>query len=72
MKAWELSDLIQTLKRVRDDATMKNARFHVGEEPFPFGADVSDLVRQATRLWRDSWVVGPLTEVIEKLEKQGQ
>ena len=64
------AQVIQQLKEIREISTMKNASFHVGDEPFPFGADVTDLVRQATRLWRDSWIIGPLDELITELEKQ--
>ena len=49
-------------------ATMKNARFHIGEQPFPFGAECTELVREATRVWRESWIIGPLDEIIKELE----
>lgn len=65
------SQIIQQLREIRNIATMENASFRVGDDPGPFGADVTDLVRQATRLWRNSWIVGPLDELIAELERDG-
>jgi hypothetical protein len=68
MKKINRGELIKQLREIRNIATMKDARFHIGDEPFPFGAECTDLIRAATRLWRDSWIVGPLDELIKELE----
>jgi hypothetical protein len=65
-------ELLTTLREIREIATMKNASFRIGKEPFPFGAECTDLVRTATQLWRDSWIIGPLDEVIAEIEKSNQ
>ena len=66
----KLKKMLNDLKEIRAIATMQTARFHVGEEPFPFGAECTELVREATRIWRESWIIGPLDEIIKELEKQ--
>ena len=33
--------------------------------------NVSDFIRERTRLWRESWVLGPLDDVIARLERRG-
>lgn len=62
-------EILQTLKRIRNDATMKDASFRIGEQPFPFGAECTDIVRTATKLWCDSWIIGPLDEIIAAMEQ---
>lgn len=65
-------DLIHRLKEIRNISTMKTASFHIGEQPFPFGAECTELVREATRLWRESWITYPLDEIIKELEESLQ
>ena len=60
--------MLEQLKDIRKVATMESASFRIGEQPFPFGAECTDLVRVATKLWRDSWIIGPLDEIIAALE----
>ncbi len=68
-------DILDIIKEVRRISKMEHASFHDPDakemskewwntEPYTKG------VREATRLWRDSWIIGPLDEVIEILEKE--
>lgn len=67
----ELQKLKTELEVVRRTATMENARFgnitsnatHVVPE-----GEITDFVRDQTRLWRDTWLVHPLDEMIERVE----
>jgi hypothetical protein len=61
-------NLVERLRDIRNIATMKTASIRYGDRPFPFGADITDLVRESTRLWRESWIIGPLDEIIAELE----
>lgn len=64
----EKAAIVQQLREIRDVSTMKSANFRLGDEPFPFGLDVTELVKIATRLWRSSWIIGPLNVLIAELE----
>ena len=56
------------LQEIRNIATMKTASIHYGDSPSSFGADITDLVRESTRIWRESWIIGPLDEIIKELQ----
>ncbi len=62
--------MLQQLKRIRSSATMEQAWFRIGDQPAPFGAECTDLVRVATRMWRYAWIISPLDEIIAELEKK--
>lgn len=73
-------DLIQTLKEVRDTATMENCDLDGMFEKNPFdtakekyknsGTPVTDFIRDRTdkHHWRSSWILRPLERVITELE----
>ena len=68
---------LSTIRAVRDIATMENASFGMPHEyvqrcdsrgnPYanegPF--HMTDFIREQTRLWRESWIIGPLDDLIE-------
>ena len=73
---------LKTLRQVRSVLTMESAGFgkaideHVllcdGEGNPIRGATpikAAEYVRDRTRLWRDTWVLGPLDAIIADLEK---
>jgi hypothetical protein len=58
---------------VRQTAEMKTSHFTIPRTDNPFAPEndkFTEIIREATRLWRDSWILGPLDEVIETLEKE--
>jgi hypothetical protein len=66
--------LIEDLKKIRKDATMQTANFSqlpTGEVfTYPtYETEVTAFIEERTRLWRDTWIVGMLDEVINDLER---
>lgn len=66
--------LIEDLRSIQKDATMKTA--HFGNIPtgevfkYPTNeAEVTAFIEERTRIWRDTWIVGMLAEVIRDLEE---
>lgn len=54
------------LEEVRRVATMERACFR---DPYKPGADdPTPEIREATRLWRQSWILDPLDEAMERIE----
>lgn len=64
--------LVRDLKDIRRDATMDSAEFGLlNPERFDYPrreADVTPFIRERTRIWRDTWIVGMLDEMIKDLE----
>jgi len=68
--------IINKLKEVRATATMETASFgfpndeviatHHGERGLI--AHPTDYIKERTRPWRHSWVIGPLDEILEWAE----
>ena len=48
---------------------LKEVRRHLTMETFNCGKD-TELVKEETRLWRDTWILPPLDEVIKHLEDE--
>ena len=73
---------IRELKELRRIATMENASFgmpgdHVihhawGPDAVPGGEkkDTTEFIADRTRLWRQSWLIGPLDDLIAWAEGQ--
>ena len=68
------------LKEVARTATMGNASFGFPNETVlasreSFGEfenlTVDELIKARTKIWRDSWIVSPLEDLIAKLEAKG-
>lgn len=74
--------LLAELKEARRAATLESASFEWdGETVTTRGSFASDedgietptnYIRRKTRLYRESWLIGPLDRVIEELEKAAQ
>lgn len=64
--------ILRKLREVRKTATMESASFYLQKEPgdwLKMGNETdTELIREATKLWRQSWILHPLREVIEELE----
>lgn len=59
----ETDKLIRVLTDIRDTTTMKTARFgSIGDET------KTQEIEELTRLWRNTWIIGPLEELIERYE----
>jgi hypothetical protein len=54
--------IIRELKEVRDTSTMNS--FNTGNE------ELTKTVKDATRLWRATWLVEPLTRLIKDIESE--
>ena len=68
------------LKEIARTATMDNASFCFPNEVVlasreSFGEfenlTVDELIKARTKIWRDSWIVSPLEDLIAKLEAKG-
>lgn len=73
----ELTEILHTLRRVREVSTMEKSHFHssVDEDvmdyvPLPKQeTEVTEFVRKRTCRWRGSWIIDPLDRIIRVLEK---
>lgn len=67
----------EVLGRIRHDVSMDNASFSRnvlldGDAPLPTSeSEVTEFIRNRTRLWRQSWIDAPLEEVLELLKEDG-
>lgn len=70
----KIHEIASRLDHIRRTATMDNMSVddaYPKEEVIPAKRDaVSDFIRKRTELWRNSWVVHPLEEIIEELRKE--
>jgi len=68
----ETRRLIEILERARAAATMTHASFREGEFFGPADTDqkFTQLVRDKTALYRASWIIDPLDEVITAMKKE--
>ena len=73
MKKMELYQTIEALKEIRRFATMKTMSLQTYNMNPRLDIDnntLTAIVESSTKLWRETWVITPLDEVIEKLEKE--
>lgn len=65
--------LLTTLRQVVTDAKMERASFSqlASKGPFPTTeSEVTEFIKQRTRLYRESWIIGPLEEAIKDIEEE--
>lgn len=73
------SRLIATLREVCETASMQKATFsrlhpNYDDDDGPLPTEekqVTEFIKKRTYLWRQSWLVRPLTELIDALESLG-
>jgi len=65
----ELNKIISILQDVRDTSKMTHCRFNKGGDSMISEEDekYTEEIKRATRIWRESWIINPLTEIVEKL-----
>lgn len=71
---------LNRLREIARTATMETAGFDFPHEKVSapretFGPveemRIDDLIKTRTKIWRDSWIVNPLREMIERIEGKG-
>jgi hypothetical protein len=55
--------IISNLEDIRHTATMKNAAFGFNDK------ELTNLIREKTSLWRYSWIIEPLDNLIAELKE---
>ncbi len=64
----DYQELLKCIQEAKETATMENADFDsfgsIGADdddaPQKPGEDITVFIRRRTRIWRESWLVGPL------------
>ena len=68
-----LEKLIPKLKEAKHSATMETMSLHGGIADIInvklIGGEINEFIKEKTELYRNTWIVTPLQEVIEELEK---
>jgi hypothetical protein len=71
---------LNRLREIARTATMQTAGFCFPHEKVSapresFGPveemTIDELIKDRTRIWRDSWIVNPLNEMIDRIEGKG-
>jgi hypothetical protein len=57
------SKLLEELREVRKTATMESASFG-------FDKALDAIIKEKTRLWRETWIIAPLDRAIRLLEEE--
>jgi hypothetical protein len=68
----ELEELKSELEEVRRRLTMEHSHFGDITRPGKIykltESEISDFIREKTRLWRETWILHPLARMIERCE----
>lgn len=68
----KVKNILRRLENIRRTATMENASFYLNKENkdwLKMGNEAdTNKIKEATHLWRSSWIILPLDEVIKELE----
>ncbi len=68
----KLERIIERLKDIERDSTMGNANFDpMGSASMKYpikNKEVTPFIKEATRIWRASWIIEPLQDIIKQLE----
>jgi hypothetical protein len=68
-------EVLEILNRALVDARMERASFSRlhDKEPFPTTeAEVTEFIKERTRIYRDSWIISPLEQAIRLIKADGQ
>lgn len=68
-------EVLELLNRALTDAYMERASFSQlhARGPFPTNeAEVDKFIKDRTRLYRESWIIGPLKRAIRLIEQDGK
>jgi hypothetical protein len=68
-------EVLELLNRALVDAHMERAAFSQlhPKGPFPTSeAEVDKFIKDRTRLYRESWIIGPLKQAIKLIEQDGK
>ena len=64
---------LEELKKINEYITMKNARFNLTSPDMPSMSSLDDdtaRIREATKTWREAWIIAPLNTIIDEIEKK--
>lgn len=56
-------EIMRRLKEIRRTATMSTASFGFNDK------ELTSLIREETRIWRNSWIIYPLDAIIAEFEE---
>jgi hypothetical protein len=65
----ELQALISELKQIAKVARMESCDFGSIGNASIGNKNPTQFIRERTKLWRHSWIIGPLEELIDRYEK---
>ena len=68
-------EVLELLNRALTDAQMERASFSQIHPKGPFPtceAEVDKFIKDRTRLYRESWIIGPLRQAIKLIERDGK
>jgi len=75
----DYQELLRLIQEAKETSTMERASFdpiaggrNPEDAPQEPGESVTDFVRRRTRLWRSSWLTGPLEAAEEILTKKAR
>lgn len=61
---------LQDLREIMKTATMKTANFRKIGPDADKDDEIDALVKERTRIWRNTWIVEPLRDMIEAIEQR--
>lgn len=66
-----IEKLIDQLEDIRRTATMNNMNIneHFSETYTVKGNEITEFVKKHTGIWRESWLVSPLSEIIKEFKQ---
>jgi len=75
----DYQELLRFVREAKETATMENVNFDStgrcedpDDAPQKPGECVTSFIRRRTRIWRDSWLVGPLEEAERILTEEAR
>ena len=65
----QASEIIYKLRGIRQVSKMENCHFRPPYQSQEKGEELTKTIVETTKLWRESWITGPLDEVIGEFEQ---